>query len=303
MAEQWAISARGNPLWERSEEQQTITIIQHLLTNKISPRKAAETLASTYEACIKQGDPRLWHMWKAFFDAINQLGDNTDNLKRLAQMIRSVSNLPDVLDDRGQAIKSEINGQVFWRDVPGFGFYFSEAAIDFIHIDDLDRGRFGETWDNATRKLLTGNTFAALYLRELDPDGPPRDFVGMRNQARNHLMYALEIATDTPGRVRRTEVYVPQAALWILIAGRNIYHYSKSNQDDTGEPVIQRWVGGEHGGDLMWTGRDGFNLERWAFWKRRFEEISELQGVKEDARQHAATAAEEMCRIHSEGKG
>lgn len=299
MAEQWAASARANPLWCRSEDQQAITIIQHLLGNQISPRKAAESIAATYESRIKQGDAGLWYLWKAFFDAINHFGQDTENLKRLAQTIRSLANLPDVLDDSGHAIESPINHQVFWRDVPGFAFYFSEAAIDFIDIEDVSHGRFSEGWDTATRKLLAGNIFAALYLRELDPDGPPRDFASMRKQAREQIMYALEIATDTPGRLRRAEVYVPPAAIWMKIAGRNLYQYSRSSQDSTGANETRRWVGGRQGGDLAWDGRDGFGLERWRFWKQRLEEISELRDAREEVRQHAAMAAAEMRKIEA----
>ena len=172
------------------------------------------------------------------FNAINHLGHNTDTSQRLAQTIRSISKLPDLLDDRGQATKSYINGQVFRRDLPGFAFYLSEAATDFIEIEHIDRGRFGSTWGGAARELLHGNAFAALYLRELDLHGPSRDSASLRKQAREHFMYALEIPTDTSGCVQRTEVYVPLAAIWILIAGRNIYHYSISNQDDIGQHVI-----------------------------------------------------------------
>lgn len=32
----------------------------------------------------------------------------------------------------------------------------------------------------------------------------------------------------------------------------------------------------------MWGGEEGFGVERWAFWKKRFGEIGELEGPEEE---------------------
>ena len=119
----------------------------------------------------------------------------------------------------------------------------------------------------------------------------------MRTQARWSLMYALEIATDSPGQIRRTEIYVPPAARWILITGRNLYEYCKSSLDYEGEAVVQRWMGGpEHGSQLLFMGRDGFSIERWAFWKKR---IRGLEGATDGVKNLAVQAAEMMVEIES----
>ena len=298
MAEQWAVSARRNSDWQRAEEQKAIRILQQLLEHLTTPPEAAQTLASTYEACIKGGDASLWFLWNVLFDAVHHLGNHTENLERLAQMLRCIAKLPDVLDNNGQRIRSQVNSQVFWSDVPGLAFSFREAAVPDVLIDDFDHGRSSASWDAASQKLLHGNVFGALYLRELEPDGPPRDFLSMRMQARWSLMYALEIATDSPGQIRRAEIYVPPAARWILITGRNLYEYCKSNLDYEGDAVNQRWMGGpEHGSQLLFTGRDGFSIERWAFWKKRFEDTQGLQGATDDVKNLAAQATEMMEEV------
>ena len=122
----------------------------------------------------------------------------------------------------------------------------------------------------------------------------------MRKQAREHSMYTLEIATDSPARLRRVEVHLPPMAVWIFLVGHIIYRYCQSNQDGTGEPEVQKWIGGRDGGNQLWTRRDGFSLERWDFWKRRLEVISRLNEASEEARQHAFKAAAEMQKIESE---
>lgn len=302
MAKKWAVSARLYNGWQRNEEQQAIGIFQHLLEHKITPQKAAETLASTYEACIKSGDAGLGYLWSVFFDAIDRFGDSHESLERLAQMLISLSNLPDVLDACCQPIKGDLNGQIFWRDIPSFAFNFREAAMDSPYIEDLDSGRDGITWENGPRKFMHGNVFAALYLRELDPDGPERDLSSMKNHACWTLMDALEIATDTLGQVRRTGIYVPPAAMWIFMNGRKIYRYCKSDACSSGEVEQPRWLGGEHGSWVLWTGRDGFSGGRWAFWKARFEAIGVLEGAEERVRAVALRAAEEMGRIESEAE-
>lgn len=306
MAAQWATSALSNPLWQRSEDHRAIKTIQRLPDDQISPREAAQTIASTYEAGIRRGNDGIWYLWEAFFDAIDRCDHSTVNLERLAQTIRSLSKLPDVLDHRGQPIESQTTRQIFWRDVPSFALYISkvvtsEAPTDVIVAKYADSDRFGAMWDAVARKLLNRNTFAAVYLRELATDGLPRDLAAvMRKQAQVHLMYTLEIATDTPARLRRFEAYLPPAAAWILLVGRIIYHYSKSNQDSTGQPVKQAWVGKSDGWNLIWSGRDGFNLERWQFWKRRLQKISGLREMSGEARHHASYAAAEMQKIENE---
>ena len=303
MAEQWAISARSNSDWQRAEEQKTIQIIQQLLERQTSPQEAAFALTSTYQARIKSGDAGLWFLWNVVFHAIHHLGDRIENLERLAQMLRRVSEVPDVLDDDGQPIRSQVNGQVFWSDVPGFAFAFREAAVPIVQIEDFEHSRSRVSLDAASQELLRGNAFGALYLKELDPDGPARDLLSMRTQARWSLMHALEVATDNLGQIRRTGIYIPPAARWILITGRNIYGYCKSNLDYEGEAVIQRWMGGpEHGSQLLFTGRDGFSIERWMFWRKRFEHIRGLQGATDDVKDLAAQAAEMMAEIESDKK-
>ncbi len=134
MAEEWATAARRNSDWQRSEEQAAITIIQHLLERKIDPQAAAANLASTYEASLRNGDTDLWFLWTAFFNAIDHLGNNINNLERLVQMIRCVSKLPDLTDEHGRAITTESNARIFWRDVPDFAFYFREAALGQLEL-------------------------------------------------------------------------------------------------------------------------------------------------------------------------
>lgn len=145
---------------------------------------------------------------------------------------------------------------------------------------------------------MNTSTFAAILLRELDPNGPENVFSGMRQIAREHFLYTLELPFDTPDRVRRVETYIPPAAAWITIAGPNLYSYCKLNSDYTGEDVEPWWLlGDKYGGLVMWDKRDGFSIERWAFWKLRLQEFSTSQYASDGAKAEAARTAEKMDAI------
>ncbi|KAL8849054.1 MAG: hypothetical protein Q9221_005953 [Calogaya cf. arnoldii] len=297
--EQWANTALLHPSWQRTEEQAAISTIADLLQARTTPHVAATDIASTYEARVRSGDAGLWYLWTALCDAIHHLGYKIDHLSLLAKMVRSISKVPDVLDHNGDPIKQKTRAQVYWRDMPSFAYCFSETAIDHLLLEDMDRG-LGLNRDSAIQKLLNGNVWGALYLLELDPDGAPYDFWYFRKLALDHLMYALEVTTETHYQVRRADIYVPPAAMWILIAGRNIYRYCKANLDYKGEDVYQRWIGGEHGSELTFLGKDGFSMDRWIFWRTRFDQISMLEGIDRDVMEYAVQAAREMRKIEQE---
>jgi hypothetical protein len=119
----------------------------------------------------------------------------------------------------------------------------------------------------------------------------------MRVLARNTLMEALELAIDTPEQIRRAGIYVPAASEWIIISGRQIYDYSRRKECYEGEKVPQRWIGGSDGGKNLFTGDEGFSIERWSFWARKLEAISKLGGHVSES---AAKAARTMAIIEKE---
>ena len=71
----------------------------------------------------------MWDLWNIVYDAIDQLGSPVNNLERIVRMIITISKLPDVVDEHGETIKSTMNEQIFWRDLPSFAFYFREVAL------------------------------------------------------------------------------------------------------------------------------------------------------------------------------
>lgn len=170
-----------------------------------------------------------------------------------------------------------------------------------IPTENLLRGQ-PITWGEQVRQYYHANTFAALYLTALSANNnqPTRDFESMRDFAQWTLGEALEVPTDNIDQIRRTEMYVPAAAQWILLAGECIWGFCKERAGNDGSMVDQRWIGGYDGGDLVWKGEEGYGVERWAFWKKRFGEIGNLEGTEAVVRRSAVEADETMRKIEAE---
>ena len=98
-------------------------------------------------------------------------------------------------------------------------------------------------------------------------------------------------------------MYVPAAGRWMLLAGPILWRFceQRANNDDGEMVVRRRWVGGDDGGELLWGGEDGFGVERWGFWKKRFGEVGGLEGAEGVVRRLAREAEEVMGRIEAEG--
>lgn len=88
----------------------------------------------------------------------------------------------------------------------------------------------------------------------------------------------------------RLEAYVPLAGIWILFAGNVIF----------GHCCTPRTVeSGDRGRNRNWKGPNGFSIERWNFWKKRFGEIKEHDQAGEKIKEIAAEAEDAMIKFES----
>ncbi|KAK4998895.1 hypothetical protein LTR66_001956 [Elasticomyces elasticus] len=301
MADLWLSQIRSNPHLQKPEPQAVMCFIHDVIADRLSPLDAASSISCAYEFTVRRNEADLWSLWTIMIDAVDHLCGETATSQRLAGILAHMSRLPDMVDANGNAHRSK-SGRKIWRDLPDFSSYFFEQGIDHILIENIESSRHGATVQGAATKLTNANTFAALYLCELDPDGPPNELSSMRKVAQEHFMYTLEVPFDTPERVRRTEHYIAPAAAWIAIAGPRLYQYSRSNADYKDEDVSPWWIGGTYGGVVMWEKRDRFSMERWAFWRDHLREFSQLQTGYEEAMTQAARAAQTMQMIEEAGQ-
>ena len=123
--EAWAETARQNEYRQDSEHQHTIGIVKDLLEGKTDSDGAATTIASIYNPRLERGfDTMLIStLWDIICDAGRTLGGKTDIAERLVNLLNSMSVLPDLMDEHGNA------SVVRWRDLPEFAITFREYGI------------------------------------------------------------------------------------------------------------------------------------------------------------------------------
>lgn len=142
-------------------------------------------------------------------------------------------------------------------------------------------------WDAQAVPLLNATTFGAIYLAH------GRQPIGMTFHAEVSLMHGVEVPCQTPEQHRRALMYVPPAATWILLAGKNIYELCKNDHDrKDGDPGST-----PDGDEWLWGKSRGYSLGRWAFWKKRFSEIATTRELDEGVKDIAARATSEMKNI------
>jgi hypothetical protein len=86
--------------------------------------------------------------------------------------------------------------------------------------------------------------------------------------------------------VRALNGWVPAAAQWIKHCGKEIY-------------AMEGSMGREF--PTKWTGSEGWSQERWAFWRERFDWISQVTALDRKTRRIAREMVQEMASIEQDG--
>lgn len=136
---------------------------------------------------------------------------------------------------------------------------------------------------------MNATSWAATYLARVG------DEFGMTFHCLWYLQL-IENRIETLEDERCATMFGPAAATWFSIAGVKIRRFCKEGYKRT-EPRARSSV---DCGAWLWRGPTGFNLERWAFWKQRFEVIGEMTVLEERVRGFAIRAVKEMGRIEAD---
>ena len=84
---------------------------------------------------------------------------------------------------------------------------------------------------------------------------------------------------------------MPLAGIWILLCGKVIFDHCRNSGT---------LLAGSKDPRKNWKGVNGFSIERWIFWKKRFGEIKGHDQASEKTKELAAEGEECMNRIESE---
>jgi hypothetical protein len=91
------------------------------------------------------------------------------------------------------------------------------------------------------------------------------------------MRIALEISIETSlAGMRYHEFYVPGITPWIFIAGDAVYDLCKIGKRDDGSLAEVLYFWDEAVTGVIYSGRDGFYLDRWTFWKNRLREMANI---------------------------
>ena len=106
-------------------------------------------------------------------------------------------------------------------------------------------------------------------------------------------IYAMWILRHTLEEERMKEEVddnLPAAAMWIIYAGQTVYHNAAKDCTESTET---------HRPDIRYLREftKPFSMERWNFWKERFEHFRDHEGLKQITRDSAGEALSKMVEI------
>jgi hypothetical protein len=128
----------------------------------------------------------------------------------------------------------------------------------------------------------------------------------MQYTALHSLSQALEGEMHTYPQIRRAGIHIPAASAWMVHAASRIWKFCTSKELYERAVEQRYWYGGSDGGRGLWDGHGGFGIERWEFWKQRFEVVGGLKRrgfagrVVDDVVRCARQAVMVMQRVEQE---
>ena len=290
----WAADARADKWWQDQEAQEVIDVVEGLVAGNSDPALAARRVRALYEPLVKQTPVSVTVIWGIVFRAVRAIGQDESASKRLRDFVLALQLADEVLDQSGEQVK--LNGQVVWRNLPGFSLSFREYCISKSPFSKIQNRRLTpwkdiESRDECTGKwldqapsLLNASTFGALFLSG-EPDPTRLSFF-----ASVALIDGLEVSYSQE-QIQQATMYIPPAATWIRLAGPSIHKLCVDRHDAN---ATCRFL--EPGCTWEWAGGKGFSLERWQFWKRKLAELAAEQSLDEHLRAIAQGAEASMDR-------
>lgn len=103
-SQEWAHIALQQKHNQNSNQRHGIEILRALLSGISTPEQAAKDMTSTYAPGVRRetGQPGYaYAFWELFCHAVRHVGSSVEQSERLAGLLQSISDQPDLLDDGG----------------------------------------------------------------------------------------------------------------------------------------------------------------------------------------------------------
>ncbi|KAL1954196.1 hypothetical protein VTO42DRAFT_1552 [Malbranchea cinnamomea] len=241
-------------------ETSSLEALQSYLDGSITVHDTVQQL--TADSIRRPHDDHVGRVWRMFLDLAVDFQDTHESI---ISLLKHISELP----------KPEQKNKIDWSQ---------ELEEDFWHYwdakriwaDDLlaehNKGRDNLS-DLEARRFINYHAFTATGIAsgvKLNID-LGWGFVAIVAGIEKKLRPTITLSEDT--RIRGAAQYFMHAARYYLDSLTNEPSYASRDYDSE-----------------LWKGAPGFNLERWAFWRERWNELRQNEALSEEAREAARLA-------------
>ncbi|KAK8108927.1 hypothetical protein PG984_014728 [Apiospora sp. TS-2023a] len=255
-----------------------VQLVEDYMSDQISADECAARLTDPVQGHDAEG------MSDAVF-AINTFINHSaaSNLPYQAQMlslVRTIQNLPALEvpepreDEDGGHISLGDEGKKLWADMPGLGDAWGDDLIAYkatFYDSPETKGAFTK-WANA-------QAWSSRLVSTHDARIAGDFFMHFTSYP---IVHVLERDAHPLAALER-----PAAALAFRVGAAELLRLCRA--ECRPEPSCALGEGFDdvrglkgRGGTVLWTGTGGYSLERWAFWKGRWQELNEKHGRDED---------------------
>ncbi|KAF9470368.1 hypothetical protein BDN70DRAFT_821464 [Pholiota conissans] len=272
-------------------ERKVFSILEAYLqpTSDISAATAAAQIDELFPTDSLTGpaaETALTHFWSLFIVFVEQIPDwENPAQKKLIALIQALCQLPNQRPLDLSGCDWNYGQLTLWKDLPTLDGVLvdnveSHAIIIADDSEDEKRSRvrnlnFQSFAAQLTAEGLFDVSRAAVYsfsgALEEDPDS---ESIESANKVGTHL-----------------DAYILPINVWISLAAKRIWELCKVN----GEGALRNDMpGGAH-----WTGKEGFSVERWQFWKQRLDEVAVTTEASDQTRAIAKAMKEKMVAVEA----
>ncbi|KAL5001797.1 hypothetical protein BDV10DRAFT_138493 [Aspergillus recurvatus] len=257
-----------------------LTILQDLFASNISAPTAAKQLASSSLSDDAPLEERLNRLWDLIITLACKYAEHQD---KLVDVVVDLSELPSPDPaEAGEELGSgplTIHDMEVWKDLPMLGWRFRDSWNISVRPNSSP-----EDQQKAVSDIINTSKFAALLMATDEPVFASYSWFAL---------LALRSALETPAEQLRSteplEAWIPAAAAWIETLGVEIYNWDE--EFESGPKVGARGKGGP-----LWNGKHGFCKGRWELWRKRFGEVSRMEGELAEGVRKVAQDAETMMK-------
>ena len=220
----------------------------------------------------------LWSLWGMMVELIKQIPYHHPWQDRMVEILNAIKEVPRQATPEMEQLERSW-GMAFWQDLPIFG------------------AEVRETWNRGPWEKIPDGTFRYPG----DTPFPTNIWTSLNAftarltvaSVLNFETYAIWILRHTLEEERMNEEVddnLPAAAMWIIYAGQMVYHNAAKDYTDSTEthPSYIRYL-------RKFT--KPFSIERWNFWKERFEFFQNHEVLKQITRDNAGEALRKMVEI------